>query len=222
MFMDYQALWLTFRLAMSTTLILGLIGLPFSYWLATTHSRWRFLIEAAVALPIVLPPTVIGFYVLWALGPHSPAGQWYEAVTGNTLPFSFMGILLASVLFNIPFAVRPFVAAFAGLDRGLVEASRNLGAGRMRTFFRVILPLASPGILAGMVLCFAHTVGEFGVVLMVGGSIPGVTRTISIVIYDDVQSLNYAAAHRTALFLIGFSYLSLCGIYLLQRRRLLF
>lgn len=218
--MDYQALWLTFRLAISTTLLLLLIGVPLAYWLATTRWWGRFLIEAAVALPIVLPPTVIGFYVLWFTGPYSPIGRGYETLTGGSLPFSFSGILLGSVIFNFPFAVRPFITAFQSVDARLIEASRNLGAGWFETFCRVILPLASPGILAGMVLCFAHTIGEFGVVLMVGGSIPGVTRTISIVIYDDVQSLNYASAHRTALVLLSFSYLSLCAVYLLQRRRL--
>lgn len=216
--MDYVALWLTLRLAFCTTLILLIVGLPLAYWLATTTWRARFLLEAAIAMPIVLPPTVIGFYVLWATGPYSPLGKWYESIAGHTLPFSFPGILLASVLFNFPFAVRPFVAAFAGVEREKIDAARNLGSGWLNTFFRVILPLASPGVLAGVVLCFAHTVGEFGVVLMVGGSVPDVTRTISIVIYDDVQSLNYAAAHKTALFLMGLAYASLCAVYALQRR----
>ncbi|GIW75305.1 MAG: molybdate ABC transporter permease [Phycisphaerae bacterium] len=216
--MDYQALWLTFRLAFCTTVILLLIGVPFAYWLATTRWWGRFLVEAVVALPILLPPTVIGFYVLWFTGPYSPVGRGYETLTGSSLPFSFAGILLGSVIFNFPFAVRPFVAAFESVDVRLVEASKNLGAGWFRTFCCVILPLASRGILAGMVLSFAHTIGEFGVVLMVGGSIPGVTRTISIVIYDDVQSLNYAAAHQTSFVLLGFSYLSLCVVYRLQRR----
>ncbi len=216
--MDWTAIALTLRLATLTTLILLVIGLPLAYWLAKTHFRYRFFIEALVALPIVLPPTVIGFYLLWATGPRSPIGQLYESATGGMLPFSFTGILVGSVLFNLPFAVRPFTAAFATVDRQLIEAAQNLGAGQARTFLRVVVPLSSPGILAGIVLSFAHTVGEFGVVLMVGGSVPGVTRTISIVIYDNVQSMNYASAHRTSLLLLGFSYAALCVTYALQRR----
>ena len=216
--MDWTAAWLTLRLAALTTFVLLLIGLPLAWWLATTRVRGRFFIEAAVALPIVLPPTVIGFYVLWSTGPRSPVGRFFESATGGLLPFSFTGILIGSVLFNLPFAVRPFVAAFESVDPRMVEAARNLGAGRLRTLARVVVPLAWPGILAGIVLSFAHTVGEFGVVLMVGGSVPGVTRTISIVIYDDVQSMNYAQAHRTALALLAFAYAALCGTYALQRR----
>ena len=216
--MDWTAIWLTLRLATGTTLILFVAGLPLAYWLASTRFRGKFVIEALVALPVILPPTVVGFYILWATGPRSPMGQFYESVTGGMLPFSFAGILLGSVLFNVPFAVRPFAAAFAAVDRRLIDASWSLGASPLRTFVRVIFPLSWPGVLTGLVLSFAHTVGEFGVVLMVGGSIPGVTRTISIAIYDDVQALNYAAAHRTALVLMGFAFATLCGTYALQRR----
>jgi len=216
--MDWTAIWLTFRLAGYTTLILLVLGLPVAYWLSATRFRGRFLIDAVVALPIILPPTVIGFYILWSLGPRSPIGRFYESLTGGTLPFSFLGILIGSVVFNLPFAVRPFTASLAMVDRRLVEASWCLGVSRFNTFRRVIIPLAWPGILTGLVLTFAHTVGEFGVVLMVGGNIPAVTRTISIVIYDDVQALDYSAAHQTSLALLTFAFIALCLTYALGRR----
>jgi molybdate transport system permease protein len=216
--MDWGAMALSLRLATCTTVILGILGLPLAYWLATSRRRWKFLIEAVVALPLVLPPTVLGFYILLALGSRSPLGQGYQALTGSTLPFSFPGLLIASVLYSLPFAVRPFAVAFAGIDRRLVEASWCLGVSRLATFFRVVVPLAWPGILTGMILTFAHTVGEFGVVLMVGGNIPGQTRTVSISIYDDVQALDYAAAGQTALFLLLFSFVTLAVTYALQRR----
>lgn len=216
--MDWQAVLLTLRLALCTTLVLLMIGMPLAYWLATTRWRGRFLVEALVALPIILPPSVVGFYILWATGPLSPVGQVYESFTGRMIPFSFVGILIGSVIINFPFAVRPFTAAFAAVDRQLEEASWSLGTSRLLTFFRVVMPLSRMGILTGVVLTFAHTVGEFGVVLMVGGSIPGVTRTLSIAIYDDVQALDYASAHRTAIALIVFAYATLCGTYALQRR----
>src|SRR5262249_4923161 len=152
--------------------------------------RGKVLVEAVVALPLVLPPTVLGFYVLAATGPNGAVGQGYAALTGGRLPFTFEGVLLGSVLFNLPFAVRPFAAAFAAVDRRLVEASWCLGVSKLGTFVRVILPLAWPGVLAGLALTFAHTVGEFGVVLMVGGNVPGVTRTLSVAVYDDVQALD--------------------------------
>ncbi len=212
--MDFQAIWLSLQLAFFTTLILLLVGLPLAYWLAETRWRLKFLLEAAVALPIILPPTVLGFYILIAIGPQSPLGQTYETLVGRPLPFSFEGLLLASIIYSFPFAVRPFVAAFSGIDRRLVEASWCLGVSRLRTFFRVICPLSWPGILTGLVLAFAHTLGEFGVVLMVGGNIPGVTRTISIAIYDDVEALNYAKAANTSLLLLGVSFLALSVTYL--------
>jgi molybdate transport system permease protein len=171
-----------------------------------------------VALPLVLPPTVLGFYVLSATGRNSVLGQAYESWAGGQFPFTFQGILLGSILFNLPFAVRPFASAFAAVDRKLVEASWCLGVSRLSTFFRIVMPLAWPGILSGMVLTFAHTVGEFGVVLMVGGNIPGVTRTLSIAIYDDMQALNYEAARQTSLILLAFAFIVLCLTYALQRR----
>jgi molybdate transport system permease protein len=214
---DWAAVGLTARVAACTTAILLALGLPLAYWLATTRARWRFLVEAVVAVPLILPPTVIGFYILMATGPNSPLGQAYESLAGRPLPFSFAGIVVGSVVYNLPFAVRPFVSALAGVDRRLVEASWCLGVSKLGTFVRVVCPLAWPGILTGLVLTFAHTVGEFGVVLMLGGNIEGVTRTVSIVIYDDVQALDYGAAHRTSLLLVGFSFAVLCLTYGLQR-----
>lgn len=216
--MDSTALWLTLRLATLTTTILLGVGLPLAWWLATTRWRGRFLIEAVVSLPLVLPPTVLGFYILMATGPNSPFGAAYESATGSRLPFTFQGILLASVLYNLPFAVRPFTAALTAVDRRFIEASWCLGETRLATFLRVALPLSWPGILTGLVLTFAHCVGEFGVVLMVGGNIPGVTRTLSISIYDNVQALDYAAAGQTACWLVLFSFFVLCITYALGRR----
>lgn len=216
--MHASAFLLTLRLAICTTAILLVFGLPLAYWLATTRWRFRFLIEALVSLPLILPPTVLGFYLLVVLGPHSPVGRAILAVTGERLPFTFAGILIGSVLFNLPFAVRPFEAAFAAVDRRMVEASWCLGVSRLQTCLRVVMPLAWPGILTGLVLAFAHTVGEFGVVLMVGGNIPGVTQTVSTVIYDEVQAMNYGAANQMALALLGFSFAVLSLLYALQRR----
>ena len=219
--MDWVAFWLTMKLALCTTAALFVIGLPLAYWLATTRWRGRFVVESIVALPLVLPPTVLGFYILAATGPNSPIGHAYAAMTdGGTLPFTFQGILIGTVLFNFPFAVRPFAAGFAAVDRKYIEASWCLGVSRLRTFFQVVLPLSWSSILTGLILTFAHTVGEFGVVLMVGGNISGVTRTLSIAIYDDVQAMDYTAAGRTALVLVGFAFLVLCLVHILGRRRL--
>jgi len=217
--MDWQAIWLSVRLAASTTAILLVLGLPVAYWLTYSERRWKFLVEALVALPLVLPPTVLGFYVLMAMGPRSPIGALYGKLTGGMiLPFSFQGLLLASVLYSLPFTVQPVAAAFAGVDKKLIEASWCLGVSRLATFRRVIVPLALPGIATGAILSFAHTLGEFGVVLMVGGNIAGVTRTVSISIYDQVQSLDYTAAGQTALFLLLVSFAVLAITYGLQRR----
>ena len=217
--MDWQAIRLSLELAGLTTLLLLALGLPIAHWLAFSRFRLKFLVEAVVALPIVLPPTVLGFYLLLAAGPRSPLGRLWESVWGRPLPFSFEGLLVASVLYSLPFAVQPFAAAFASVDKSLLEASQCLGASRFKTFRRVILPLSWPGVLAGMVLSFAHTLGEFGVVLMVGGNLPGVTRTASIAIYDEVQALNYAAAGQTALFLLVTSFLLLAVTYGLRSRQ---
>ena len=216
--MEWQAIWLSLRLSFWTTLILLAIGLPAAHWLTFSPRRWKFLVEALVALPLILPPTVLGFYILLAIGPRSPVGALYATLTGGLLPFSFPGLLIASVLYSLPFTIQPVAAAFAGVDRKLIEASWCLGVSRAATFRRVVVPLARAGIAAGAVLSFAHTMGEFGVVLMVGGNIAGVTRTVSISIYDQVQALNYAAAWQTSLFLLGFSFTVLALTYALQRR----
>ena len=216
--MDVAALLLSVRLAGWTTLVLLVVALPLAGWLAHSRWRWKFLVEAVVALPLVLPPTVLGFYLLVALGPRGVLGPAFESLVGHPLPFSFPGLLVASVLYSLPFSVQPFTAALASVDGRLLEASWCLGVSRARTFFRVVLPLAATGILSGMVLTFAHTLGEFGVVLMVGGNLPGRTRTASISIYDSVQALDYEAAGRTSLALLVFSFLVLTVTYGLQRR----
>jgi len=216
--MDWQAFWLTIRLAVLVAAILVVLGLPIAYWITYSRWRWKFLAEAVVALPIVLPPTVLGFYVLLALGPRSPLGRWWEALTGHTLAFTFEGLVIGSIIYSLPFAVQPFAASFAAVDRRLIAASATLGASKPRTFFRVILPLSVSGLVTGVALSFAHTMGEFGVVLMVGGNIPGVTRTVSIDIYDKVQAFNYAAANATALLLLAISFVVLSAVYALNRR----
>jgi len=216
--MDWQAFWLTIRLAVLVAAILFVLGLPISYWIAFSRWRWKFVVEAVVALPIVLPPTVLGFYVLVALGSRSPFGRWWQSLTGHTLAFTFTGLVIGSIIYSLPFAVQPFAAAFALVDRRLIAASTTLGVSNVQTFFRVVLPLSMPGLVTGVALSFAHTVGEFGVVLMVGGNIPGVTRTVSIDIYDQVQALNYAAANDTALVLLAISFAALCLVYGVNRK----
>src|SRR5687767_2891538 len=216
--MDWVAVGLTLRLAALTTLILAIVGLPLAYWLATTRRKWRPVVDAAVAVPLLLPPTVLGFYFLMSTGPDSLIGRVYERIFDGTIPFSFAGVLLASVIYNLPFAVRPFASGFSAVDRRLIEAARCLGASAPRTFATVVLPLSWPAVLAGLVLAFAHTVGEFGVVLMVGGNIPGVTRTIALAIYDDVQALDYAGANEASALLLLFAVSMLAVTYSLQRR----
>src|SRR6201993_1523410 len=196
---DWQTFRLTLQLAFAVSLILLVLGLPIAYWIAFSRWRWKFLVEAMVALPIVLPPTVLGFYVLVALGQQSPLGRWWQSMTGHTLAFTFEGLVIGSVLYSLPFAVQPIAAALASVDARLLAASAVLGASRLRTFRQILLPLSVSGLVTGIALSFAHTMGEFGVVLMVGGNIPGVTRTLSINIFDQVQSLNFAAANTTAL-----------------------
>src|SRR5436305_2092049 len=216
--MDWQAFWLTIRLALTVTALLVVLGFPLAYWIAFSRWRWKFLVEAVVALPIVLPPTVLGFYVLVALGPRSPLGGWWISLTGHTLAFTFTGLVIGSILYSLPFAVQPFAASFASVDRKLIAASATLGASPLRTFFRVVAPLSISGLITGTVLTFAHTMGEFGVVLMVGGNIPGVTRTVSIDIYDRVQSSDYAGANQTALALLVVCFALLALVYGLNRR----
>jgi molybdate transport system permease protein len=215
--MNLEALWLSLRLACCVSAILFVIAMPLAYWLAYSRLRWKFLIEALVALPLVLPPTVLGFYMLLAMGPRGPLGRLWVAAFGHGLAFTFAGLMIASVLYSLPFAVQPLIASFETVDRKLLDASAVLGAGRLRTFRQIILPLSAPGILTALVLSFAHTLGEFGVVLMVGGNLAGVTRTVSIDIYDRVQSLQYSEANRTALLLLIFSFAVLAIVYGVNR-----
>lgn len=216
--MNWTAIALTLKLASLTALILEVVGLPIAYWLSFSQRRWKFLVESVVALPLVLPPTVLGFYILVAIGPQSPLGRFYTSLVGHPLPFTFEGLLFASILYSLPFAVQPFATAFDQVDRRLIEASWTLGVSRVKTFFKLIVPLSVAGVVTGFVLSFAHTLGEFGVVLMVGGNIEGETRTVSIDIYDEVQALNYAGAAKTALFLLAISYSVLLAVYAMNRR----
>jgi molybdate transport system permease protein len=215
--MDWEALFLTLKLDLVVCGLLLLIGIPIALWLASSRWRWKFLLEAVVGLPLVLPPTVLGFYMLLAMGPKSPWGKVYFSIWGHGLPFTFEGLVLASLVYSLPFMVQPIAAAFASVDPKLVAASAVLGASRWRTFFRVVLPLSFGGLLTGVVLTFAHTLGEFGVVLMVGGNIPGVTRTVSISIYDSVQALDYAAAGQTSLVLLVASFVILSVVYAINQ-----
>ncbi len=216
--MNWQALWLTIQLGVLVAAILLVAGLPIAHWIAFSRWRWKFLIEAVVALPIVLPPTVLGFYVLIALGSRSPLGRFWQSLTGHPLAFTFEGLVIGSVFYSLPFAVQPFAAGFASVNPRLLAASATLGASNAKTFFRVILPLSIPSLITGIVLSFAHTLGEFGVVLMVGGDIPGHTRTVSIDIYDKVQALDYASANTTALVLLAISFVMLALVYGLNRQ----
>ena len=218
MLIDWQVFWLTLRLALVVSAALLIIGLPIAYWLAFSRRRWKFLLEAVVGLPIVLPPTVLGFYLLVALGPRSPLGRVWISLTGHTLAFTFSGLVVGSILYSLPFAVQPFASSFMAVESRIISASATLGASPLRTFWRVIVPLSAPGLITGVALTFAHTMGEFGVVLMVGGNIPGVTRTVSIDIYDQVQVSNYAAANQTSLLLLVFCFAVLAVVYSLNRR----
>jgi molybdate transport system permease protein len=211
--MDHQAAFLSVRLAFLTTLMLLVIAVPLGYWLAYGQARWKPLAEAAVALPLVLPPTVLGFYLLLLMGPRTAAGKALALLIGHTVAFSFTGLLLGSLVFSFPFAVQPIVAGFRSVDPEILEAAAMLSSSRMRILSRILLPLIRPSLLTAAVLAFTHTIGEFGVVLMIGGGIPGVTRTLSISIYDQVQDFQYAAANRTALWLLALSFLALLLVY---------
>src|SRR5215472_6782235 len=213
-----ESMWLSLRLAACVAGLLLLIGLPLAYWLAFSNWRWKFFVEVVVALPLVLPPTVLGFYALMAMGARGPLGVFWTALFGHSLAFTFTGLILASVLYSLPFAVQPLIASFESVDPKLLAASAVLGAGKWRTFRHVILPLSFPGALTAVVLSFAHTLGEFGVVLMVGGNLSGVTRTVSIEIYDRVQSLEYGAANALAVTLLVISFAVLTLVYGVNRR----
>jgi len=212
-----SSLALSFELAGCVAAILLAIGTPAAYWLAYSNWRGKFLLESVVALPLVLPPTVLGFYALLAMGPRGPLGRLWMALFGHGLAFTFSGLVIASVAYSFPFAVQPLIASFEAVDRKLLHASAVLGAGKWRTFRRIILPLSLPGVVTALVLSFAHTLGEFGVVLMVGGNLAGVTRTVSIDIYDRVQSIEYRAANHLALLLLGISFAVLCLVYAVNR-----
>jgi molybdate transport system permease protein len=211
--MDQQAIFLTFRLATLTTLILLAISIPLGYWLAYGQARWKPLVEATVALPLVLPPTVLGFYLLVLLSPRNAAGRAVSTIFGHPLAFSFAGLVVGSVIFSLPFAVQPMTSGFRSVDREIMEAAELLSPDRGRILLRVLLPLVRPSLLTAVVLAFTHTVGEFGVVLMIGGNIPGVTQTLSISIYDQVQDFAYVQANHTSLLLLGLSFLALLIIY---------
>lgn len=215
---ELEPVWLTFKLASITVLILLLIGTPLAWWLATTRWRYIAVIESIVALPLVLPPTVLGFYILVLLSPDKPLGAMWVRLTGDTLTFSFTGLVVASVLYSLPFVVQPLQTAFAAVGRGLIEAAATLGASPLDAFFTVVSPLAIRGYITAVVLGFAHTVGEFGVVLMVGGNIPGRTRVISIAIYEQVETLDYTQAHILSSGLLVFSFLVLLSVYVINRR----
>ncbi|MCH8501100.1 MAG: molybdate ABC transporter permease subunit [Aliidiomarina sp.] len=214
---DLQAIWLTLQLAAVSTVILLIISLPLAWWLSQTSSRWRPLVEATVALPLVLPPTVLGFYLLVALGPEGIIGGSLEALGMHHLAFSFTGLVIGSVVYSLPFAVQPLQNAFASVPRELLEAASCLRARYADRFIHLVLPLAKRGFVTAAVLSFAHTIGEFGVVLMIGGNIPGETQVVSIAIYDHVEGLNYSAANQLSLWLLAFSLLVLLIVYSLNR-----
>jgi molybdate transport system permease protein len=215
---DLGPLWLTIRLAALTTVILLAIGTPIAWWLASTRARIKPAVEAVTALPLVLPPTVLGFYLLVLLSPKSMIGGAWVDVTGQTIAFSFTGLVVASVLYSMPFTVQPLQAAFEAIGRAPMEAAATLRASPLDAFFSALAPMAARGFLTASVLTFAHTIGEFGVVLMVGGNIPGQTKVISIAIYEHVETLNYASAHVLSAILLIFSFLVLLFVYVVNRR----
>jgi molybdate transport system permease protein len=211
--MDWQALWLTLRLATFTTAILLVVSVPLAALLVLGRSRWLGVLEALATLPLVLPPTVLGFFLLVLLGPRTAFGRGIIAILGHPLAFSFSGLVVGSAIYSLPFAVQPMVAGFAAVDASLIDAARLLGAGPARLVSTILVPLARRSMLTAVVLSFLHTVGEFGVVLMLGGDIPGATRTLSIVLYDQVENFDYASAYRTAALLLCFSVVALAAIY---------
>jgi len=215
---DLDAIWLTLRLASLTTLLLLLIGTPIAWWLARGRGRAKGVIGALVTLPLVLPPTVLGFYLLVLMGPQGPIG-WFTQATGlGLLPFSFAGLVVASVVYSLPFVVQPLQQAFESIGEAYLEAAATLRAGPWDSFFSVVVPLARPGFLTAAILAFAHTVGEFGVVLMMGGNIPGKTQVLSMAVYNHVEALEYAQAHWLAGGMLAFSFLVLLAIYLFRPR----
>jgi len=217
--MEWPALWLTLRLAGITAMLLLLLGTPIAWWLARTRFRFKSVVEAVVALPLVLPPTVLGFYLLLVLAPSGAIGRLWQDLGGDPLVFSFSGLVIGSVIYSLPFAVQPLQAAFASLSRGCMEAAATLRAAPLDRFLSVAAPLARPGFLTAAVLGFAHTLGEFGVVLMIGGNIPGRTRVISIAVYDQVETLQYRDAHLLSAAVLTLSFVLLLAVYTLNRRQ---
>jgi molybdate transport system permease protein len=215
---ELTAIWLTLKLASITTLILLFLGTPLAWWLAHSTSKLRPAVEAITAMPLVMPPTVIGFYLLLLFSPENPVGQFWLQTTGTTLTFSFSGLVVASLIYSLPFMVQPLMNTFAQVGKGPIEVAYTLGAKPWDAFLNVILPLSFRGYVTASVLTFAHTVGEFGVVLMVGGNIPGETRLVSIAIYEEVETLNYAQAHLLSGILIAFSFIVLLLVYSINRR----
>jgi len=215
--MNLMPVWVSVQLASVTVLVLLALGTPLAWWLAVSHSRWRVIVDALVALPLVLPPTVLGFYMLILLGPQGPIGGPWMAVTEQTLTFSFTGLVITSVLYSLPFVVQPLRDAFRSVGAGPMEVAATLGAKPLDAFFSIACPLAGRGFLTAAVLGFAHTLGEFGAVLMVGGSLPGETRVVAIAIYEQVETLEYGAAHALSAGLLGFSFVVLVLIYSLNR-----
>jgi len=218
MFPGFDALLLTAKLAGVTTLILLVIGTPVAWWLATTKVKSKPIVEAVIALPIVLPPTVLGFYLLVFLSPQGAVGSWWFELTGQTLTFSFSGLVIASVIYSFPFVVQPLQNAFESVGHDMMEAAYTLGANPVDAFFSIAVPLAKRGFLTGGVLGFAHTLGEFGVVLMIGGNIPGETRVVSIAIYDHVEMLEYGQAHVLSGILLAFAFSAMLSMYVLNHR----
>ena len=214
----FAPLWLSVQLAAMTTILLLVIATQIAWWLANSESRWRPVVQTVVAMPIVLPPTVMGFYLLILLGPAGALGSWWVDLTGNALTFTFTGLVIASCIYSLPFAVQPLTVAFESLGRQKIEAAWTLGASRLDAFFSVAVPLSLRGYLGAVVLSFAHTLGEFGVVLMVGGNIPGETRVVSIAIYDQVESLNYTAAHQLSALLLVVAFVAVFSMFLVNRR----
>ena len=215
---DLSALWITLKLAVVSTAILLVLGTPLAWWLARSRWRLKFLVEAVVALPLVLPPTVLGFYLLVLLGPAGGIGKFWFELTDSALTFSFTGLVIASVVYSMPFVVQPLQNAFESVGTKVLDAAATLGAKPLDAFFSVVVPLSARGFLTAIVMGFAHTLGEFGVVLMVGGNIPGETRVISIAIYDHVETLNYAMAHKMAAILLMFTFTAMFALYFINRR----
>jgi molybdate transport system permease protein len=215
----WMALWVTLRLAALSTVLLMLVCVPLGALLAYTRARWAMLLEIVMSMPLVLPPTVIGFYLLMLFSPHHILGQWWQQIAGQTLAFSFAGLVIGSCIYSLPFAVQPVITAFRMVRPEMAQAAYSLGMTRWQTFVHILLPLAKSGVYSGAILAFAHTIGEFGVVLMLGGDIPGVTRVASIALYDETQRLNYADAHGFSLVLVALSFVLLCVITILQKRQ---